>query len=243
MTTDGNIKNIIIQLAALIAVGLLTSTAQAQCSVQDRLDQYGESARARLLPYFEDAGIAYPPINMRMVAFKYEGVLQLFAMNERGEWTFIRDYAIQGASGVLGPKLMKGDRQVPEGFYRISLLNPNSAYHLSLRVDYPNEYDQVQAALEGRSNLGGDIMIHGSNSSRGCLAMGDEAIEEIFVLAADTDIRNIDLIITPVDFRSQPLPANYCRPLDGWVSDLYFKISDSLQVLPAPLVPVTAGVE
>ena len=75
---------------------------------------------------------------------------------------------VLGMSGKLGPKLGEGDRQVPEGIHRVESLNPNSLYHLALRVGYPNEEDRKHAAQEGRTNLGSDIMIHGKNSSIGC---------------------------------------------------------------------------
>jgi murein L,D-transpeptidase YafK len=66
------------------------------------------------------------------------------------------------ASGGLGPKLGAGDRQGPERIYAIESLNPNSLFHLSMRLNYPNEFDQMRAKQDGRSDLGGDIMIHGS---------------------------------------------------------------------------------
>ncbi len=73
-------------------------------------------------------------------------------------------------------------------------MNPNSAYHLALRLNYPNAYDRELARHERRTNLGGDIMIHGSNLSVGCLAMGDMAAEDLFGMAADTGINNIEVI-------------------------------------------------
>ena len=91
--------------------------------------------------------------------------------------------------GASGPKIQRGDKQVPEGVYGISYLNPNSAYHLSLGVNYPNAFDREMAAKDGRKNLGGDIMIHGKNVSSGCLAVGDEPAEELFVLAAEVGTR------------------------------------------------------
>ncbi|HSK18243.1 MAG TPA: L,D-transpeptidase family protein, partial [Longimicrobiales bacterium] len=76
-----------------------------------------------------------------------------------------------------GPKRHQGDAQVPEGFYNIDLFNPNSSYHLSMRVDYPNARDR---AANPDGNLGGDIYIHGDCVSEGCLAMTDEGIEELY---------------------------------------------------------------
>ena len=92
---------------------------------------------------------------------------------------FVLADPILAASGVSGPK-REGDKQVPEGFYRIELLNPNSRYHLSLRVNYPNADDLERARQDGRalSTLGGDIMIHGGSASIGCLALGDPAVGE-----------------------------------------------------------------
>src|SRR5690606_4961 len=101
-----------------------------------------------------------------------------------GVLRFVRALPVLAASGRVGPKLQYGDYQVPEGFYRIEALNPNSRFHLALRVNYPNAFDRAEAAREGRTHLGGDIMIHGSNASVGCLAMGDVVSEDLFVLAA-----------------------------------------------------------
>ncbi|MFN2352660.1 MAG: murein L,D-transpeptidase family protein, partial [Kiritimatiellia bacterium] len=139
----------------------------------------------------------------------------------------LKTYPILGASGVIGPKLQEGDMQIPEGLYRIESLNPNSMYHLALRVSYPNAFDQEKGKLDGREDLGGDIMIHGKDCSIGCLAMGDEAAEDLFVLAAETGIDNIAVILTPVDFRTQALPAQ--RPaLPDWTTELYTAIMQAL---------------
>src|SRR5690606_33287906 len=107
-----------------------------------------------------------------------------------GAWVAVHQYPVLAASGQAGPKLREGDRQVPEGFYAIESLHPNSRFHLALRVNYPNQSDRQRAAEDGRTNLGGDIMIHGSNASVGCLAMGDPAAEDLFVLVADVGIQN-----------------------------------------------------
>ena len=136
-----------------------------------------------------------------------------------------------GASGAAGPKLAEGDQQVPEGIYSIDELNPNSRYHLSLRVGYPNDFDRARGREEGRKDLGGDIMIHGGASSVGCLAVGDEAVEELFVLAADCGLANTRLILSPVDFRKRELPLS-CWSLPGWTEDLYAELRKELAELP-----------
>jgi hypothetical protein len=135
------------------------------------------------------------------------------------------------ASGELGPKLKEGDRQVPEGLYGIESLNPNSRFHLSMRINYPNEYDRAKAAAEGRTQLGGDIMIHGSLASIGCLAMGDPVSEELFVLMADSGWIGVPVIISPVDFRQSELPDSFSSPVP-WVSELYGEIRNRVVTLP-----------
>lgn len=128
---------------------------------------------------------------------------------------------------------MEGDRQVPEGIYGIESLNPNSLYHLSLRLNYPNEFDKRMALQDGRQNLGSDIMIHGSNMSIGCLALGDDVAEELFVLAARVGIKNVRIIITPVDFREQrEFPV---VQLDvTWTEMLYRQIAAAMNELRKP---------
>ena len=142
------------------------------------------------------------------------------------------------ASGSAGPKLRQGDKQVPEGVYRIVYLNPQSAYHVSLRVGYPNAFDRQMARKDGRKHLGGDIMIHGKNSSAGCLAMGDPAAEELFVLAAEMGPRTVKLIVAPTDLRVKPLPA--LKPHQpAWLPKLYVDIARAMAGFERPR-PVAA---
>jgi murein L,D-transpeptidase YafK len=146
---------------------------------------------------------------------------------------FIRGYPILAASGTAGPKLREGDNQVPEGIYQIESLNPNSAYHVSLRLNYPNAFDREQARNDGRTQLGGDIMIHGKAVSIGCVAIGDPAAEDIFTLAHDTGVKNITAVCTPVDFRKQS-GAPRASTLPPWSSKLYAQLQSALSELPPP---------
>ena len=151
-----------------------------KATVADRLEQYSTPVQQRLLPYFQAAQVSYPPKVLVLVGLKQERRLEVYAGDDDDALRFIRSYPVLAASGVLGPKLREGDHQVPEGLYRIDGLNPNSRFHLSLKVSYPNEFDRRIAADEGRSDLGGDIFIHGQAVSVGCLAMGDTVAEELF---------------------------------------------------------------
>jgi len=207
-------------------------------TIEDRVAQYGPAARARLAPYFAAARVPYPPARFVLVGFKYEGELHLLAAAEGGDLALIRTYPILGASGVLGPKLRQGDLQVPEGIYGIEYLNPNSVAHLSLRIGYPNAYDVARAEEDGRYALGGDIMIHGGWVSVGCLAMGDGAAEDLFVLAADAGFDDAVVVLSPVDFRRRRLPPDYRAPTP-WVGDLYATVRAALAHL--PLAPAGAS--
>ncbi len=213
------------------AAGGLVQRLTTRKTIADRLKQYGEVARNRVKPYFTIAQASYPPERLLLAGFKEENDLQVYAADANGPWRLVRSFPILAASGGPGPKLREGDRQVPEGIYSIESLNPNSQFHLSLRIGYPNEFDREQARREGRIELGGDIMIHGGAGSIGCLAMGDEAAEDLFVLAADTGLRNISVILSSADFRrGKANPADVKLPL--WTDLLYAEIRAKLRELP-----------
>lgn len=211
-------------------------------TIEDRLRAYGPKARTRIQPHFARAGVQYPPARITLVGLKRDRRLLVYAAAStsdpaRSGWRLIREYPILGASGELGPKLREGDRQVPEGIYGVESLNPNSRFHLSLRIGYPNEFDRQRAADEGRDRLGGDIMIHGGSASIGCLAMGDPAAEELFTLAADCGLANIEVILTPVDLRTEPAPASDDKSHPAWLPQLHEQIAAALARLPLPDAP------
>lgn len=238
-------KRIHILLIVLIAVALaaifrrqiqdacapLVQRILGRATVADRVEQFGPQSRNGLRPFFEAKDVPYPPNKVVLVGMKTEKMLEIYAPDDSGEFRFIRSYPILAASGKVGPKLREGDRQVPEGLYDVESLNPNSMFHLALRLDYPNSFDRQRARSDGRSNLGSDIMIHGSSISIGCLAMGDEAIEDIFVLAADTGIKNISVILAPVDFRVAGSGVEQ-KDLPPWIDTLYDAVRSELEQLP-----------
>jgi len=119
------------------------------------------------------------PILIR--AYKKESELEVWKRGSNGKYALLKTYPICRWSGQLGPKTREGDRQVPEGFYTVTpaQMNPNSNYYLSFDTGYPNAFDRSL----GRN--GGDIMVHGSCSSRGCFAMTDQNIAEIYAIARE----------------------------------------------------------
>ncbi|MEM7183545.1 MAG: L,D-transpeptidase family protein [Spirochaetota bacterium] len=191
------------------------------------LRKYGAKTDKEWKKYFQKAGIAYPPEKITFLAFKKERRLEVWAHN-RKTWKYIRSFRILGASGKSGPKLVEGDRQVPEGMYNIELLNPESSSHLSMKLNYPNSFDQKYAKREKRSKPGGNIFIHGHWVSRGCLAMGDPNIEKLFVLVARSGKNNVRVIIAPRDFRRY---RKKFRPhvYKTWVEELYKNIRRELK--------------
>jgi len=197
--------------------------------INQRLAQYGAVVRERLAPDFERVNCPYPPAKLLLVGLKKEKQLEVWVKaKEDDAYILLRTYPIQGLSGKAGPKLAEGDCQAPEGIYGIDWLNPNSGFHLSMHITYPNEYDKARAVEDGRVRLGGDIMIHGGRASVGCLAIGDEAAEDLFVLAAETGLENIEVILSPVDFRVQDLPDKTDKRTPSWAKELYGIIKQRL---------------
>lgn len=208
---------------------VMARPAQAR-TVADVVRRMGPAARERLRPHFRTARVPYPPRNVTLLALKEERTVELWA-GEPGSLRLVRSYPVLAASGVSGPKLREGDLQVPEGIYRILWLNPNSSYHLSLKLDYPNAFDRRQARRELRTDLGGDIFIHGRSVSIGCIALGDSAIEELFVLAADVGLARIQVLIAPRDFRRAHGRADSHPAHAPWVNDLYQTLREEMSDL------------
>jgi murein L,D-transpeptidase YafK len=120
------------------------------------------------------------PILVRL--FKQEAELEVWKQDRSGRFALLKTYPICRWSGDLGPKVREGDRQAPEGFYAISpaQMNPQSAYYLSFNTGYPNAYDR------SLGHTGSELMVHGDCSSRGCYAMTDEQIAEIYSLGRES---------------------------------------------------------
>ena len=202
-------------------------------AVADRLDQFGAEARTRLLPVFLRAGVPYPPARLMLVGLKEERRLQIYAAGHDGRFRYIDDRRVLAAAGGPGPKLRAGDRQVPEGIYGIRYLNPNSVAYVSLLIGYPNDFDRERAKDDGRTDLGGDIAIHGpSTGTAGCLALTSPGVEDIFTLVADSGVSNTRIILAPHDLRRRDAPAP--ATAKPWIKALYTTISEDLEKLPYP---------
>jgi len=156
-----------------------------------------------LVKQFQLKGLVWPAKFIYIRSFKYDSELELWVKNKQSEkYKLFKTYKVCALAGSLGPKRMAGDYQVPEGFYYINEFNPRSMYHLSLGLNYPNESDKM---LSDISQPGGDIYIHGSCVTTGCIPITDEQIEELYILAAHAKDMGQDFIpvhIFPVNFKN-----------------------------------------
>jgi murein L,D-transpeptidase YafK len=115
------------------------------------------------------------PVLVRI--FKLESELELW-MEKDGAYVKFATYPICRFSGRLGPKLREGDNQAPEGFYTVDkdALNPNSRWHRSFNLGYPNAFDRAH------DRTGSLIMVHGGCLSIGCFAITNAGVDEVWRL-------------------------------------------------------------
>ncbi|GAB2959810.1 hypothetical protein GCM10027048_29000 [Hymenobacter coalescens] len=164
-------------------------------------------------------GLEPTQLELYLRAFKIGQRVEVWARNRgQGRYQQLRRYALAGTSGRLGPKRRAGDGQVPEGCYRIDRYNPNSLYHLSLGLDYPNATDRAR----GEADPGGDIFIHGSNVTIGCLPITDTCIAELYVLAVEARAAGqaeVPVHVFPFELNATDLAARWASPHhDFWAT-------------------------
>lgn len=197
-------------------------------AIDRAIKRYGLRAEPQLISFFSKAGVSYPPREIALLAFKSERKVELWAKNTNQSWKHIHNYPLTGFSGRLGPKLRVNDKQIPEGVYKLVNFNPFSSMHLSMMINYPNSFDREKGYLDGRKDLGNNIFIHGNNLSVGCLAVGDLAIDQLFILARRVGLNNIQMIISPNDLRdNKPSTTSFAQP--RWLPELYKRIAESLK--------------
>ncbi|MGF1527882.1 MAG: murein L,D-transpeptidase family protein [Candidatus Competibacterales bacterium] len=222
-------------VAALLLVALVLPLSAAGRSVEGVVQGLQGTVDTALAPAFAEADLPYPPRRIALLGFKLERRLELWAQGPfEDAWHYVKTYRVRAASGYPGPKLRQGDRQVPEGLYQVTVLNPNSRFHLSMGLSYPNAFDKAMARRDGRTGLGGDIFIHGDQVSTGCLALGDPAIEELFVLVHQVGLDAVEVLIAPQDLRWRPHPS-MAVDAPPWLPDLYRQLSQALERFPLPL--------
>ena len=141
---------------------------------------------------FAKKGLQWPAKYVYIRSFKYDAQLEVWVKNDsREQYKLFKTYRVCMQSGTMGPKRFQGDYQVPEGFYYINEFNPNSNYHLSLGLNYPNASDRI---LSDSIRPGGEIYIHGSCVSVGCIPVTDDQIEELYIIASYAKANGQDFI-------------------------------------------------
>jgi murein L,D-transpeptidase YafK len=197
-------------LLACISAIFGVAKAQPQTSFYDIQKSYPRVASAvnkyedTLKKQFAKAGLSWPAKQIYIRSFKFDSQLEVWVRNASNEpYKLFKTYKVCALSGSLGPKRMEGDYQVPEGFYYINVFNPKSTYHLSLGLNYPNASDMV---LSDSIQPGGDIYIHGSCLTVGCIPIMDYQIEEVYLLASLARAQGQDFI--PVHI----FPVRYSNP-------------------------------
>lgn len=181
-----------------------------------------------LMKQFEEKRLAWPARYIYIRSFKYDSQIEVWVKQNLGDkFSLFKTYRVCAMAGSLGPKRMAGDYQVPEGFYYINEFNPKSNYHLSLGLNYPNASDKV---LSDSLMPGGDIYIHGSCVTTGCIPVNNEQIEELYLLAAHARSEGQDFIpvhIFPIRF-DNPRSNEY---LKKYIKDFpeYSPLADELK--------------
>lgn len=215
----------------MTAIYAMSTKVNANQAIDNAVIKYGLHFEPQLKYLFHKHQIAYPPKDIALLAFKKEQQIELWAKDNSHNWKYIETYPLTAFSGRLGPKLKEYDRQIPEGIYRLTMFNPFSSMHLSLMLNYPNNFDKQHAMQDGRQKLGGNIFLHGKSLSVGCLAVGDRAIDQLFLLTRRVGLNHVQVIIAPNDLRrARPATSKFAQP--RWLPELYKKIASALQKFP-----------
>lgn len=221
----------VILLSCFAKVNAMAPKINWEVAIDNAIHRYGIQTEPDLIHMFSKAHVAYPPNDVSLLAFKKEQQIQLWAKDSKSSWHYIHTYPLTAFSGKLGPKLKEHDRQIPEGIYRLTMFNPFSSMHLSLMINYPNNFDRQHAMSDGRQALGNNIFLHGKSLSVGCLAVGNKAIDQLFLLSRRVGLNHIQIIIAPNDLRrGKPATSHFAQP--RWLPELYKQIGHALKPFP-----------
>ena len=149
---------------------------------EERVTTARANTTAAIHALYKKAGVAYPPRKMLLRAFKEDKLIEVWAGDGKSPLALVTTYPVCAQSGRVGPKRREGDAQVPEGVYALDRFNPQSNFHLSLGLNYPNDSDRRRSKAK---RLGGDIFIHGNCVTIGCLPIQDGPMEELYVMTVD----------------------------------------------------------
>lgn len=212
-------KRIFLSLFISLFISVYNSNAQNSfVDYQKSFIRVSDAFRKKedsLKKQFEEKDLVWPAKYVYIRSFKYDSELELWVKDRpEDSFTLFKTYKVCALAGTMGPKRIQGDFQVPEGFYYINEFKHNSQYHLSLGLNYPNFADRL---LADTYQPGGDIYIHGSCVTTGCIPITNQQIEEVYIIASLAKSAGQDFIpvhIYPVKFNNQNSAA-YLEKLMG----------------------------
>lgn len=175
--------------------------------------------------YFTEKNLDYNS-NFKIIfrAFKSEGIFEVWVKTSN-QYILLKEYPICSSSGELGPKRKQGDYQVPEGLYYIDRFNPYSNFYLSLGINYPNSSDKI---LGEKGNLGGDIFIHGSCVTIGCIPLTDSFIKEVYIIAVEAKSKGQAKIPVYI-FPTRMSEANFSKIKENQKDNSIIKLWEQLK--------------
>jgi len=197
-------KRLIISLLSIFIIHISAKSQNSFVDYQKSFQKVSDIFKRKedtLKKQFAARNLKWPAKYIYVRSFKYDSELEVWVKNtQEEEYKLFKTYKVCALAGTLGPKRIEGDYQVPEGFYYINEFKPNSNYHLSLGLNYPNAADRI---LADSSQPGGDIYIHGSCVTTGCIPITNPQIEELYIITSHARGMGEDFIpvhIYPVRF-------------------------------------------
>lgn len=192
----------------LLAQSPIAQQAQTSPSITSEL----LNKESRLKQEFAKKGLIWPAREIYIRSFKYDSQLEVWVRNsDQEQFKLFKTYKVCVMAGTIGPKRIEGDYQVPEGFYYINAFNPRSEYHLSLRLNYPNESDKI---LSDKAKPGSGIYIHGNCVSVGCIPLQNNQIDEVYLMATAARVNGqsyIPVHVFPIRFDNEQSLTYYTK--------------------------------
>ncbi len=242
-------------LLCLFLFALSVMAPNSECKMKSFVEQQLAYDRVKSAhDFYHDAleaaltskGLSLSTLEIALVVYKNEGFMEVYGKAITGDrFQKLGYFNMTASSGILGPKSKEGDLQIPEGRYEVVKFNPRSNFLLSMGINYPNADDRKRSKAK---HLGNAIFIHGDNKSIGCIAIGDTAIEQLYILAIysrqNTD-RPIPVHIFPFKMTEENIrQAEFAyRDYDAtikfwkWLKPIYDQITESYDHTSLELLP------
>ena len=221
-------KTLFFSILNFVALSLFSQSFKQKQLQFERVKDALETKWPHLEELIKSKGYDSEKFRIFIRVFKEEQKTEIWINNNaKSKFELLKTYDVARSSGILGPKRIEGDLQVPEGFYHINRFNPLSSFYLSLGINYPNASDKIL----GNEKPGNDIFIHGSDVTVGCVPLTDDKIKEVYALAVQAKNlgqKNIEVHIFPFQMTERRMEkektnSNYIFWKDIQKGYLYFQ--------------------